>query len=547
MIDLDLELPAIVDVHAELAPELRARGIPFHLTVLYPFAPPDEVDALLPPLEQVLARHTPFALELAGVGEWPGVVYADPEPSELLRALLHDVWGALPAFPPYQGEHDDPHPHATIAVPDAASQARGSRSRPRGASGIAARAGDGRGASAAGGARAGPLEAPPQARARESIVTLVACIGGGQLGRMLGLAGIPLGLRFRFLDPSADAPAAEVGDLVVGAYDDPAALARLADGADVVTYEFENVPVDAARSVGAVPPSRALELGQDRLTEKELFTRLGIPTARYGATADTGLPALVKSRRLGYDGKGQRLAREHEPSASTSWPRSSSSSSASSRSWPFADATARRGSGRSPRTCTGTGSCASRAPRRRMLPRETAEELVTRLLDELGYVGVIALELFEVGGRLLANEFAPRVHNTGHWTIDGAETSQFENHLRAILGLPLGSTAARAPAAMVNLIGGVPDVGALLALPGAHVHLYGKEAASRPQARPRHARRRDRRRRRRGDPAGGRRRCGPVGPARTSAGRRRGRRSCVRTRGTGGAAASARAGASCAR
>ena len=123
VIDLDPELPAIVDVHAELAPELRARGIPFHLTVLYPFAPPDEVDALLPPLEQVLARHGPFALELAGVGEWPGVVYADPEPSEPLRALMHDVWGALPAFPPYQGEHDDPHPHATIAVPDAASQA----------------------------------------------------------------------------------------------------------------------------------------------------------------------------------------------------------------------------------------------------------------------------------------------------------------------------------------------------------------------------------------------------------------------------------------
>jgi 5-(carboxyamino)imidazole ribonucleotide synthase len=307
-------------------------------------------------------------------------------------------------------------------------------------------------------------------------MTLVACIGGGQLGRMLGLAGIPLGLRFRFLDPSPDAPAAEVGDLVVGAYDDPAALTRLAVGADVVTYEFENVPVDAARSVGAVPPSRALELGQDRLTEKELFTRLGIPTARYGATTDTGLPALVKSRRLGYDGKGQRLAWEHEPVGEhelaeelVEFERELSivavrGRDGETRYWPPAENVHRDGILR-----------LSRAPAPDA-PTRAAEEIATRLLDELGYVGVIALELFEVGGRLLANEFAPRVHNTGHWTIDGAETSQFENHLRAILGLPLGSTAARAPAAMVNLIGGLPEVGALLALPGAHVHLYGKEA-----------------------------------------------------------------------
>ena len=137
-------------------------------------------------------------------------------------------------------------------------------------------------------------------------MTLVACIGGGQLGRMLGLAGLPLGLRFRFLDPSPDAPAREVGELVVGAFDDPAALARLAAGADVVTYEFENVPVEAARAVAPLPPPLALELGQDRLVEKELFARLGIPTARFGSLEDTGLPALVKSRRLGYDGKGQR-------------------------------------------------------------------------------------------------------------------------------------------------------------------------------------------------------------------------------------------------
>jgi 5-(carboxyamino)imidazole ribonucleotide synthase len=306
-------------------------------------------------------------------------------------------------------------------------------------------------------------------------MTLVACIGGGQLGRMLGLAGIPLGLRFRFLDPAADAPALDVGELVVGAYDDPAGLARLARGADVVTFEFENVPVEAARSVGALPPPLALELGQDRLTEKELFRRLGIPTAAFGSTADTGLPALVKSRRLGYDGKRQRLAADHEEIADgelaeelVALDRELSivavrGHDGETRFWPLVENVHRDGILR-----------VSRAPAA-AAPQAAAEALATRLLDELGYVGVIALELFQVGDRLLANEFAPRVHNTGHWTIDGAETSQFENHLRAILGLPLGSTAARAPSVMVNLIGGVPPLAELLALPGAHVHLYGKE------------------------------------------------------------------------
>ena len=137
-------------------------------------------------------------------------------------------------------------------------------------------------------------------------MTLVACIGGGQLGRMLGLAGLPLGLELRFLDPAPDACASAVGELLVGAYDDPDGLERLARGADVVTYEFENVPVEAAARVGAVPGVAALERGQDRLHEKELFRSLGIPPARFGSLEETGLPALVKTRRLGYDGKGQR-------------------------------------------------------------------------------------------------------------------------------------------------------------------------------------------------------------------------------------------------
>ena len=305
-------------------------------------------------------------------------------------------------------------------------------------------------------------------------MTLVACIGGGQLGRMLGLAGLPLGLRFRFLDPSPDACAGEVGELVVGEYDDVDALVRLADGADVVTYEFENVPVEAAARVGAVPGSRALEQGQDRLREKELFRSLGIPTARFGTLAETGLPALVKSRRLGYDGKGQRrvdvagavddgeiaeelVAFDRELSIVGVRGRDGET-----RFWPVGENVHRDGILRL------TRSPAVDAP------QAEAEAICTALLDALDYVGVLAVELFEVGGRLLANEFAPRVHNTAHWTIDGAETSQFENHLRAILGLPIGATDARAPCVMVNLIGAVPPLEELLALPGARVHLYGK-------------------------------------------------------------------------
>jgi 5-(carboxyamino)imidazole ribonucleotide synthase len=305
-------------------------------------------------------------------------------------------------------------------------------------------------------------------------MTLVACIGGGQLGRMLGLAGIPLGLDFRFLDPSPDACARAVGELVVAEYDDPEGLDRLVRGADVVTYEFENVPVEAAARVGAVPGPAALERGQDRLREKELFRRLGIPTARFGTVRDTGLPALVKSRRLGYDGKGQRRVEADEPLAEgelaeelVAFDRELSvvgvrGRDGEARFWPVGENIHRDGILR-----------VTRAPARDA-PQAEAEAMCTRLMDELDYVGVLAVELFEVDGKLLANEFAPRVHNTAHWTIDGAATSQFENHLRAILGLPLGPTEARASCVMVNLIGSAPALDDLLALPGARVHLYEK-------------------------------------------------------------------------
>ncbi len=306
-------------------------------------------------------------------------------------------------------------------------------------------------------------------------MTLVACIGGGQLGRMLGLAGLSFGLEFRFLDPAPDACAGAVGELVVGGYGDPEALDRLAAGADVVTYEFENVPVAAAARVSAVPGIAALERGQDRLHEKELFRSLGIPTARFGTLEDTGLPALVKTRRLGYDGKGQRLVEVDGPLGDGElaeellrFDRELSivgvrGADGETRFWPVGENVHRDGILR-----------VTRAPAVDA-PQAEAERICTALLDALGYVGVLAVELFEVEGRLRANEFAPRVHNTGHWTIDGAVTSQFENHLRAILGLPLGPTDARASSVMLNLIGDAPPLVELAALPGARLHLYGKE------------------------------------------------------------------------
>jgi 5-(carboxyamino)imidazole ribonucleotide synthase len=304
-------------------------------------------------------------------------------------------------------------------------------------------------------------------------LAVVGVIGGGQLGRMLALAGIPLGLSFRFLDPAPDAPAGEVGELLVGAYDDPELLDRLADGAAAVTYEFENVPVASARRVNAIPGAAALEAAQDRLVEKQLFRKLGIPTTRIDDEVET-FPALLKSRSLGYDGKGQRLVETwpgtvpgHVLEERVDFDRELSllavrGREGETRFYPLVE------------NVHGDGILrTSRAPAANA-PQAEAEAQATRLLDELGYVGVLALELFDVGGKLLANEFAPRVHNSGHWTIEGSATSQFENHLRAILGHPLGPTESRL-SLMFNLIGFVPPTEDVLAIPGAHLHVYGKE------------------------------------------------------------------------
>jgi 5-(carboxyamino)imidazole ribonucleotide synthase len=327
----------------------------------------------------------------------------------------------------------------------------------------------------------------------------VAVLGGGQLGRMLGLAGVPLGLTFRFLDPSPDAPAAAVGDLVVGPLGDEHALSDVADGAAVATYEWEGVPADAARflasRIAVRPGDRSLEVAQDRLVEKEMFGTLGIATAAYqpvdssagldAAAATVGLPAVLKTRRGGYDGKGQVVVRRSDE-LDAAWQHLGPAPLILEAFVPFD----RELSIVAVRGLDGTVACwpvvenehrggilrVTRAPAPRLAADTTraAEAIAGAMLAELDHVGVLAVELFDVGGELLANELAPRVHNSGHWTIEGAVASQFENHLRAILGLPLGVTDARGVAAMVNCVGSMPDPAAVLAVPGAHLHDYGK-------------------------------------------------------------------------
>jgi 5-(carboxyamino)imidazole ribonucleotide synthase len=332
----------------------------------------------------------------------------------------------------------------------------------------------------------------------------VGILGGGQLGRMLALEGYRLGLRFRFLDPSPDGPASGLGEIVVAPYDDADALPVFSRGLDVATYEFENVPVTTARALDArvpvLPPPGALQVAQDRVTEKQAFETLGIPTATFvpvdhreeldAAAARVGLPAVLKTRRWGYDGKGQIVLRSHAeiPQA---WEKLGGRPLILERLVRFARELSVIG-------VRGKDGVAAFYPlmeneHRNGILHQTiapapvvseplqrkAERYLGELMERLEYVGVLALELFQEGDELLANEMAPRVHNSGHWTLDGAACSQFENHLRAICGLPLGSTAALGYAGMVNLVGVVPPVERLLAIPGARLHLYDK--APRPR------------------------------------------------------------------
>jgi 5-(carboxyamino)imidazole ribonucleotide synthase len=337
----------------------------------------------------------------------------------------------------------------------------------------------------------------------------IGILGGGQLGYMLALAGYPLGLHFRFFDPSPEAPVGRIASRVTADFSDESALEKFDNGLELVTYEFENVPVDTVRflaeRVPVYPPPRALEVAQDRISEKNLFQELGIPTTEFvpvagrddldDAVKKIGLPAILKTCRMGYDGKGQwhlrtagdvATAKSELPQHPTITPASSEIPYILEKFVPFT----RELSVIAVRARTGETAVyplvenhhrggilrLSLAPAPHLDPaiQRSAEQAARAVFEKLQYVGVLAIEFFEQNGKLLANEMAPRVHNSGHWTIEGALTSQFENHLRAVVGLPLGSTLAIGCSAMLNLIGETPDAAEVLSVRDAHLHLYGK-------------------------------------------------------------------------
>lgn len=371
----------------------------------------------------------------------------------------------------------------------------------------------------------------------------IGILGGGQLARMLCLAGVPLGMEFRVLDPGIGAGAAVIAEQVVAQYDDPNRWEEFVQGLDLVTYEFENVPDTTAtwlaERLPVYPPPVALKKSQDRLIEKELLRSLGVATAPFvavdmlseleAAVEELGLPAVLKTRRFGYDGKGQYVLRKPEdvPLAWEALGRGKSPIEGNSNlidpplvspqaegeisggqqeqgaavERPLVEmadlilegfvAFQREVSLVAVRGKDGETKCyplvenhhregilrmtLAPAPDTSEWLQVEAEEAIRKVMEALDYVGVLTIEFFERNGELIANEMAPRVHNSGHWTIEGAETSQFENHLRAIAGLPLGSTAPIGHSAMVNIIGTLPDIPSILSMPNAHLHLYGKE------------------------------------------------------------------------
>ncbi|QNK00398.1 5-(carboxyamino)imidazole ribonucleotide synthase [Dyella telluris] len=332
---------------------------------------------------------------------------------------------------------------------------------------------------------------------------VLGILGGGQLARMLALAAAPLGVKTLVVDSAADACAGQVAPLVVADWSDYEALEHFAREVDVVTFDFENVPAETAhrlaKRVAVFPAPRALAVAQDRLAEKTLFRECGLMTPEFQAVdtredldralATVGAPAILKTRRLGYDGKGQFRIKTLAD-ADAAWAALGGQAQAHGlileafvpfdrelsviavrsrdgdfRTWPLTQ-----------NWHTDGVLSLSLAPASDIEALQVrATGLARTLAEKLEYVGVFALELFVKNGELLGNEMAPRVHNSGHWTIEGALTSQFENHVRAVLGLPLGDTSARGLSAMFNWIGELPDMAPVLEAVDAHWHDYGKQ------------------------------------------------------------------------
>ena len=324
----------------------------------------------------------------------------------------------------------------------------------------------------------------------------VGILGGGQLAQMLAQSGIPLGMEFKFICPDSAACAADYGELICKNYDDEAALQELLSWSDVITYEFENIPTDVVlrleQNSVLHPPSGALATACDRIAEKSMFNALGIGTANYQAidslddlkqaVESIGRPSLLKTRSDGYDGKGQVMIRA-DSDLNAAWEtlqgvpcilesmvkfdREVSIIASRKRNgdivfYPLTENVHREGILR-------LSLCVDADPL-----QNKAQTMVRKIAEHLEYVGTIALELFQADDELLANEIAPRVHNSGHWTQEGSQASQFENHLRAVCDMPLLQPTLLAPTAMVNLIGTLPHADAIADHPNSVAHIYGK-------------------------------------------------------------------------
>jgi len=335
----------------------------------------------------------------------------------------------------------------------------------------------------------------------------IGILGGGQLGRMMAMAAAQLGLKAHIYAPEENSPAFDVAaEITIAPYEDEAALVRFARAVDVVTYEFENVPSETAAILSAhtllAPNAKALAVSQDRFLEKSFISGLGIPVAPFAAFSDEtelteaverlSRPAVLKTRRFGYDGKGQAMIRP-ETDLAVAWAELGHAPSIVEGFVPFE----REVSVVAARTASGAFAaydlCANEHKHHILdvtrvpagvsgATEDEAIRIARTIADALDYVGVLAVELFLVTEngqeRLVVNEIAPRVHNSGHWTLGGAVTSQFEQHIRAVCGWPLGATARLGRVEMRNLIGhDVDEWERILAEPGAYLHLYGKAEA----------------------------------------------------------------------
>ncbi len=331
-----------------------------------------------------------------------------------------------------------------------------------------------------------------------SAATKIGVLGGGQLGQMLGLAAIPLGIECVFYDPATDAPARVAGRHVCAAWDDRDALARFAESVDAITFEFENVPAASLAFLAGICPVRpgvaSLELTCDRIQEKEFLRAAGVPVQPFApiatdaeldiALATVGPHGVLKTRTLGYDGKGQRVVRSAAELA-PAWNALRRAPCIYEAFVPF-DLEVSVIAVRAIDGSTEVYPIVENLHTQGILLRSIAPARVSdalaaaataharRVLEALDHVGALALEMFVADATLIANEVAPRVHNSGHWTIHGARTSQFENHMRAVAGLPLGDAGMPEHAAMVNLIGGVATTEEILAIPGTSAQFYGK-------------------------------------------------------------------------